>query len=100
MRIVLDKPVNLAQLDAEIGQALALPSPPGLSQNGDVLVVDDELDEATVKKVVAAHVPDPAFGQPAEVKRARELANRTTAFTSAERDEAIKLLLSRAFGGQ
>lgn len=117
MLIELTSPVNEAQLDEELRLALNTPQRPGVSVRqprageSGALRVSDDLDEARVKAVVAAHKPDPTFGETEGQRVEREVntsleplvakakriqgGSTTTTFTAAEMQTILAAVVLR-----
>lgn len=97
-RVPLTKPVDLAQLAAEVGAAL--------SASEDDLVVADADAPVTPEALSAAldaHTPDPDFGRPDEDRqlrairtKAREVAAGNGTFTAAQVQKILAHLILRS----
>lgn len=93
------KEINLAQLGSELGTLVGT-GPVGLrSSTGTICIADEAttITQAQLQQVIDAHVADPSFGEPVEVKALyllrdllRDIRQGTKAFqNNAERDKAI-----------
>lgn len=97
-RVTLSKPVNLSQLAQEVGTALT-------GDDTQIVVADPDATITTeaLSSAVAAHTPDPDYGQPDEDRqlravRAKALAVKagTDTFTAAQTQKILAHLILRS----
>lgn len=105
-RFDVDKPINQAQLQAELETALgstvevSVTRPDPASTTGYLWVVPSSVDPDVVEQVLAAHVADPNWGVPSSVRDYLDLAQRviqdpTTTLTDDEVQTLVKGLVAR-----
>jgi hypothetical protein len=92
VRVPMTKPVNLSQLDSELGGH-------GLSASETEIVVVEgsPVTAQQLTSAIASHDPDPDFGRDPDDVRREELADKAKGgtLTDSERDELLGLVAAR-----